>query len=75
MTTYLLPLLEVMGNQPNWLLNNMPEILIMVMRTKCVQVLKDSWGGGSIVSTGLPFGGNRGGIMSEEEVILDCLLP
>jgi hypothetical protein len=31
---YLLPLLEVMGKWPNWLLNNMSEILMMVMKTK-----------------------------------------
>ncbi len=62
MTTYLLPLLEVMGDWLIWLLNNMPEILIMVMKTKCVGGLKGSWGSSSIVSTGLLLGGNGGGI-------------
>ena len=73
MTTYLLPLLEVMGNQPNWLLNNMPEILMMVMKTKCVRALKGSWGSGSMVSIGSPSGGNGGGILAGEDVFVDRL--
>jgi hypothetical protein len=67
---YLLPLLEVMGNRPDhWLLNNMPEILIMVMKTKCVCALKGSWGSSSIVSFGLPSGGNGGGTPTGDEVL------
>jgi hypothetical protein len=73
MTTYLLPLLEVMGNWFNWLLNNMPEISIMVMKTKCVRAVKGSWGSGSIVSNGLPLGGNGGGIPARENVFVYCL--
>ncbi len=74
MTTYLLPLLDVMGNQPSWLLNkDMPEILMMAMKTKCVQVLKGSWGSSSIVSIGLLSGENGGGIPAGEAVFVDCL--
>ncbi len=70
---YLLPLLEVMGNRPNWLLNNMSEILMMVMKMKCVRELKDSWGTGSKVSIGLLLGGNGGGIPAGEAFFVDCL--
>ncbi len=70
---YLLHLLQVMGNLPNWLLNNMPEISMMVMKTKCVQALKSYWGSGSIVSIGLLSGGNGGGIPAGEPVFVDCL--
>jgi hypothetical protein len=73
MTTYLLHMLEVMGNQLNWLLNNIPEILMMVMKTKFVQALKGSWESGSIVSIGLLLGGNGGGIPAGEAVLFDCL--
>ncbi len=73
MTTDLLPLLKVMGNRPNQLLKNMPEITMMVMKTKCIQALKGSWGNGSIVSIGLLSGGTGGGIPAGEDVIVDCL--
>ena len=73
MTTYLLPLLEVMGNRPNWLLNNMPEMLMMVMMTKCVRALKGSWESGSIVSISLLSGGNGGGIHAGESVFIERL--
>ncbi len=59
MTTYFLPLLDMMGNQPNWLLNNMPEILMMVTKTKCAR--------------GLLSGGNGSGIPAGEAVFVDCL--
>ncbi len=70
MTSYLLPLLEVMGNLPDWLLNNMPEISMIVMKTKCVQALKGSWGSGYIVSIGSLSSGNDGGIPAGELVFL-----
>ncbi len=73
MTIYLLPLLDVMGNQPDWLLNNMPEILMMVMKMRCIQVLKGSWGSSSIPLIGLLSGGNGGGIPTAEAVLVDCL--
>jgi hypothetical protein len=73
MTAYLLPLLDMMGNWPDWLLNNMPEILMMVMKMKCIQALKDSWGSGSIVSIVLLLGGNGGEIPAGEAVFVGCL--
>jgi hypothetical protein len=70
---YLLPLLEVIGYRPDWLLNNMPEILMMDMKTKCVRALKGSWGSSSIVSIGSLLGGNGSGIPDGEDVFIDCL--
>jgi hypothetical protein len=61
-----------MGNRPDWLLNNMPDIFMIVIKTKCVRALKSSWGSSSIVSIGLPLGGNGGGIPAGEDVFVDC---
>jgi hypothetical protein len=45
----------------------------MVMRTKCICVLKGSWGSRSIVSIGSQLGGNGGGFPAREDVFVDCL--
>jgi hypothetical protein len=45
----------------------------MVMKTKCICVLKGFLGSGSIVSISLPSGGNGGGFLAGEEVFMDHL--